>query len=247
MSATLIPERLAEIASVQLQHGSHYANAEHAMCVMEAVAYVAGETWSDAPRCACPVITAFMVSWNDSLPDADRTRLLAPLIPLLVGTRSTPAVEERRSYMALDWLIRVHTPKWMEMVPALREHADNLRGMEEIADMSGATAAGVKISAARAAAVDAAWYAAGDATRDATRDAAGDSARAAAWYAAVDAAVAAAWYAAGDSARAAAWYAAVDAAVAAAWYAAGGEMKPTTQWLQDSAVDLVKRMCEVKA
>src|ERR1700757_4018269 len=102
----IIQERLAALESASLKKGAHDANNEFQMCVMEAAAYVAGEPWSDEPACACPVITAFMISWNDSLPnDAERDRLLKPLIPLVVGTRSTEAIQERRSYMALDWLI----------------------------------------------------------------------------------------------------------------------------------------------
>lgn len=49
---TINPERLAEIQT--LSEGSH-DDIERGMCVMEAVAYVAGEPWGDAPQCACPV------------------------------------------------------------------------------------------------------------------------------------------------------------------------------------------------
>ena len=103
-------ERLAKVQALMLSSGKH-ADFERGMCVMEAVSYVAGEPWSDAPECASLVITAFLVSWNDALADEPRNRLLKPLVPLLVGTRSTDEVEERRSYIALDWLIRVFTPK----------------------------------------------------------------------------------------------------------------------------------------
>ena len=65
-----------------------------------------------------------------------------------------------------------------------------------------------------------------------------ESLRAAARAAAWDAARAAAWDAAGAAAGAAAWA----AAGAAAWDA----LKPTTEWLQASALDLVNRMIEVK-
>jgi len=201
----MIEKRLTQIGS--LSKGAHDAESAQ-MCVMEAVAYVAGEPWSDAPQCACPVITAFMVSWNDSLPsDADRDRLLKPLIPLIVGTRSTKDVEEKRSYMALDWLIRVHTPKWLELVPTLQVHANALRELDAIVDMAGATAAGKKVNAA------------GDA----------------------------AWAAAGAAAGAAAWAAARDAAGAAARDAAGAALKPTTAWLQTSAVALVREMIAVES
>ena len=244
-------ERLAGVSS--LGKGSH-SPTDGEMCVMEAVAYVAGEPWSDAPQCACPVITAFMVSWNDSLSsDTERDRLLKPLIPLIVGTRSTKEVEKRRSYMALDWMIRVYTPKWLDMVPALRAHAKTLRELEAIADMAGATAAGVKVRLAQknaAAAWDAAGAAAWAAARDAAWAAARDAAWAAAWAAAWDAAGAAAWAAARDAAWAAAWAAARaaawDAAGAAAWDAAGAALKPTTEWLQASALNLVREMIAVQ-
>jgi hypothetical protein len=214
---TIIKERMAQIEALALSSGSH-EDFEHGACVMEAVAWVSGEPWSDEPQCASPVISAFMRYWNDSLDDVTRNRLLKPLVPLLVGTRSTPDVEERRSYMALDWMIRVFTPKWLDLVPPLHEHAQTLRDMESIADMAGASAAGVKARAARAAA------------RAAARDAAWDAAGAAAWDAAGAAARAAAEAAAGAAARA--------AARAAAW----AHLKPTTEWLHVSAIDLVHRM-----
>ena len=196
--ATLISERLTQVAVTSLGKGSH-DGLEDGMCVMEAVAYVAGEPWSAQPLCACPIITAFMMSWNDSLPsDAERDRLLKPLIPLLVGTRSTPAVEARRSYMALDWLIRVNTPKWLDLRPELTQHAEALRGLDEVTDLAGARAASVLVRAAGAAALDTAWTSGRAATR--------------------------------GTARA----------------AEGACLKPTTEWLNASAVDLVVRMCEVK-
>ena len=106
-------ERFREIG--ELHAGSH-EESQREMCVMEAAAYVAGEPWSDHPQCACPTITTFMISWNDNLPsDEDRTRLLKPLIPYLVGTKSTDAAAERRAWMAFDWLVRVHTPCWLDL------------------------------------------------------------------------------------------------------------------------------------
>lgn len=212
MKAQIIEERMKQIEGVSLKSGGHdYQDDGEPVdaCVMEAVAYVAGEPWSDAPQCACPVITAFLVSWNDALPsDAERDRLLKPLIPRIVGTRSTKAVEERRSYMALDWLIRAYTPKWLDLVPTLSSNSAALRDLEGIVDMAGATAAG---ATARLASKDAA----------------------AAWATARDAA----WAAAGAAAR--------DAAGDAAWAAAGDALKPTTEWLQASALRLVNEMIDV--
>jgi hypothetical protein len=250
----ILQERWAEIQALSLASGSHNED-QDAYCVMEAVAYVAGESWSDHPECACPTLTSFMVSWNDGLPsDTERDRLLKPLIPQLVNTRVSDAVAERRSYLALDWLVRVHTPKWLDLVPSLHDRAKELRALPEISDMAGAAAAGKHVrlaqtdaaaawDAARAAARDAAWAAA----QDAAGAAAGAAARAAARDAAGAAARAAARAAAWDAARAAAWDAAWDAAGDAAWAAARDALKPTTEYLQTSALDLFARMLEVRS
>jgi hypothetical protein len=262
--------RLAELDAIHLRAGNHGENEAQRMCAMEAVAYVAGEPWSDHPECACPVLGSFMRSWNDGLPsDAARDRLLKPFVAQLVDTKATPEIESHRGFMALDWLIRVNTPKWLDLVPSLAAHAKALRDLEEIADLAGATAAGEKMRAAQAASA-AAWDAARDASRAAAvaaardvavaaardvavaaaRDAARAAAGAAAWDASRAAARDAAWDAAGAAAVAAAWDAAVAAARDAAWDAAwdaagdaaGAALKPTTEWLQASAMDLLTRM-----
>ena len=170
----IIQERLEEVMRGTLASGSHKSY-EDGMCILEAASYVAGEPWSDTPQCACPVIGVLLRSWNDGLPDdATRDRLLKALIPQIVGTRSTAAVEERRSYLALDWLVRVHAPAWLDLRPELTAHAKALRELESIADSAGAIAAG-KVA-----------HAAGDAARAAAATAAGD----AAWAAAAAAAAA---------------------------------------------------------
>lgn len=70
-------------------------------CVMNWVAWKAGEAWSDQPACACPVLTAFCISWNDGMNDGDR-QILLPYIDRLIGSRSTKEVESRRAWMATD-------------------------------------------------------------------------------------------------------------------------------------------------
>jgi len=180
------------------------------LCIMETVAYMAGEPWSDSPACASPVVSAFLRSWNDALSDADRDRLLpaAVWVPRLVGSRGDPETEERRAYLALDWLIRAHTSAWLDLVPASAPHAAALRALPEIVDLTTAGQAGDMVRAAWTAARAAACAAA----RDAAVDAAGAAAWTAAWDAARAAAGAAAWDAAGDAAWAAAWAAARAAA-----------------------------------
>src|SRR5687767_459910 len=107
--------------AVTLKSGAHKRRSE-GLCVMEAVAWFAGEPHSDHPSCTCPVIAAFLRSWNDSISDdAARTALLAQFIPKVVGTRSTPEVEVRRAWMAIDWMVREYTPAWLDLA-GLAEH-----------------------------------------------------------------------------------------------------------------------------
>lgn len=189
-----LAEKLDQITA--LQKGSH-GSPDAGMCVLEAAAYVGGQPFSDHPPCVSPVIGAFLRNWNDNLPcDADRTRLLKPLIPVILDTAANSAIEERRSYMALDWMIRTYLPTWLR-VAKLDDAAARVEALAPIIDYATAGAAAPlvreakdKVAAARAAA------------------------------------------------RAAAWAAAVAAAVAAARDA----LKPTIEVLQQSAVDLVKRM-----
>ena len=167
-------ERLASI--VALKSGAHDENDGASMCAMEAAAWIAGEPWSDHPKCVCPVISAFMRSWNDSLPDDRRTELLLPLIPATIGTRGSDALANRRATMATDWLIRVHTPAWLRLA-GLTKQADSLSSLPEITDFAKTpgllpTLQAVRDDAAAAwdAARDAAWAAAGDALAQTVAD-----------------------------------------------------------------------------
>jgi hypothetical protein len=122
---TVLP--LIGLDGIVLASGAHSRRAE-AVCAMEAVAWLAGEPHSDHPQCACPVIGAFMRQWNDSIRDDEtRTRLLKPLLSSLIGTRSTKAVELRRSYLALDWLARECAPAWLSLREAHEWRCAGLR------------------------------------------------------------------------------------------------------------------------
>jgi hypothetical protein len=169
----IISERLALLPTITLKSGGH-SSFEDGACAMEIASWLIGDKWSDAPPCVCPVLGAFMRSWNDGIADDDtRTRLLKPLIPRLINTRSTPEIEQRRAAMAADWLIRVYTPAWLRLAK-LDKQADALAGLPEIADLAQCpsvmptlTAAGQDAAAAWAAAWDAARAAARAAARDA--------------------------------------------------------------------------------
>ena len=210
-------KRALDIEKIRLSSGAH-TNKEDGFCIMEAVAYVAGEPWSDSPKCACPALAAFMRPWNDSLDDVNRQRL-KPYIVRLVGTRDGNS--ERRGWMALDWLARVCAAEFMELAGLTAEAAD-LRSLTEIVDANSLKTAQPTLAKARdaARAADAVWAAAGAAVGDtaAVWDAVGDTA----WSAAVASTATAAGAAAGAAAvaSAAVWAAARAAVWAAVWAAA---------------------------
>lgn len=181
---TIIEDRLAWYESIALKAGSHSSRSAGA-CALEAAAYLAGEKWSDHPECVCPTIAAFGRAWNDALSDEDRNRLLKPLVPKMVGTRSTPDVQDARAFMACDWAVRVFTPAWLRKA-GLHEDAEALVALPELstvelcdaaipvigkAKKSAAAAWAAAWVAARAAAAGvAAWDAARAAARDALQD-----------------------------------------------------------------------------
>ena len=251
-----------DLDALVLAEGAHEAR-EDGVCLLEAVAWWAHEPHGDHPVCVSPVLATFGRSWNDALPD-DRRHILKEFIPLLPGTAGD-GLDLARSYLALDWLVRVHAPAWLDLAE-LGGHAAALRGVARLDGPGPAAAAEPVLAAAWAAAGDAAWAAAraaaGAAAWDAARNAAWDAAGAAAWDAAWDAARNAAWAAAGaaagaaaraaawdaardaagDAARAAAWAAAGDAAWDAAWDAARDALAPTVASLQESALGLFRSM-----
>lgn len=76
---TVIPDGLPSLAS-----GSH-GPSEGKACVMEYVALLAGESWTDLPECTHPLLSFAAQIANDTLGDEVRGTTLAPLIGRLFG------------------------------------------------------------------------------------------------------------------------------------------------------------------
>jgi len=66
-----------------LSRGKHRSPRKGA-CFMEYASFLAGEQWSDHPRCTHPLLAGVARDINDHTSDAGRSRL-APLIPSVVG------------------------------------------------------------------------------------------------------------------------------------------------------------------
>jgi hypothetical protein len=255
-----------DLDTIRLTPGVH-RDRQEGLSLMEAVAWFAGERHTDRPACVSPLLAAAGRTLHDELPDARRQELV-PLIPRLAWTAGD-GLDERRGYMALDWVVRVWAPAWLDGA-GLTVQAAALRSLRPVTGRAAAVAAArvalevqQAASAARAAARAAAWAAAGDtawdAARAAVRDAGGNAMRVAVQVATWDAVRAAVdWDDAGtaaaqDAACDAMWdvvHAAAEAAAAwaaAAWAAAAqaaarDALAPTASQLQDSAISLYAQM-----
>ena len=161
-------DRLATI--IKLEAGGHEPDSKY--CLMEAVAFVNGEPWTDHPECACPVLSAYGRALNDAMPDEQRQRLI-PYIPLLIGTRSNLEVEQQRAFILADLAVRVIAPialrcchlvdesTVLETLPPIMDatSAESAAKSAESAAKSCARSARSAESAARSAAESAAWSA----------------------------------------------------------------------------------------
>jgi hypothetical protein len=174
---------MIDLDKVTIKHSNHEPQEpsnDASACALEWVSILAGESWSDRPKCACPVISDFVRTWNDCLPDDEsRGRLLKPLIPLLIGTRSTSKVERVRAWMVVDWDMRVRVPAWLRL-EGFEDFAKALESGPEIVDLEGLEVIGKTARAAYRAAENAAYSAAENAAENAAKSAAYSAARSAA-------------------------------------------------------------------
>jgi hypothetical protein len=170
-----------DLTTMRLSHGAH-GTREAGVCLLEAVAWLAGEPHSDRPACTSLVLSTYGRTLNDTLlpSRADLEPRLRALAPRLVGTAGRPELDQRAGLMAADWLVRVYTPAWLR-VAGLAEHADALAGGDPIRSWDSlpttglAAARGAARSAADSAAWSAAWSAADSAAWGAAKSAARDA------------------------------------------------------------------------
>jgi hypothetical protein len=111
----MITAQLPAIADINLLRGAH-RDREAGVCLMEAVAWFAGEAHSDSPQCTDVALAAYGRSLNDRMKDDER-HLLRPLIPRLVGTRGTPELAKRRARLLVDRYLRVDLPAMFRELP----------------------------------------------------------------------------------------------------------------------------------
>jgi hypothetical protein len=92
--------------TIRLSQGKH-RGPDHGACVMELASMLAGEPFSDRPRCVDPVIAGFLRTYNDGI-DEQRRQDLYPLAAEAVGTRSVAGVQAERARLCLAWAQEHH-------------------------------------------------------------------------------------------------------------------------------------------
>lgn len=101
MSKTSID--LSRLSGIRLSAGSH-ESPQLGMCVMEAVAWLMGEKWSDAPTCVPSDLATCCRRANDCMSDEGR-QALKPLIPRIVNAPSLDD-DPARPFRIADWVVR---------------------------------------------------------------------------------------------------------------------------------------------
>ena len=150
----------SKLDALHLTRGTH-GDPEGGLCLMEAVAFFAGERHSDHPECVSPELGAWGREVNDAMP-TDRRQELKAFIPEMVGTAGDGR-DEVRAFMCDDFAVRVMAPMALDATK-LREQAEWLRELPEIVDKKTAADA-YCADAYRAAAAYPAAYAAAAAYR----------------------------------------------------------------------------------
>jgi hypothetical protein len=88
-------------ARLRLEPGTH-ASPYDGVCVVELASVLAGEEFSDHPRCVCEVIAGLLRSWNDRAGHFDRQRLV-PYASRVIGSRAGRKVTRVRRDICLSW------------------------------------------------------------------------------------------------------------------------------------------------
>jgi hypothetical protein len=96
--------------TVKLRPGRH-AGPEDGACVVELASMLAGESFSDHPRCVSPVIAAFLRGYNDGIGDFRRQDLF-PVAAEIVGSTAPAEIEAARLERCREWVRPLYRWRW---------------------------------------------------------------------------------------------------------------------------------------
>jgi hypothetical protein len=106
--------------TIKLSKGKHAHPGEGA-CVMELASMLAGEPFTDRPKSVCPVISSFLMTYNDNVGD-ERRQVLYACAANVVGTRGSRAAAQARAQYLLCLLteLRLRRHPWSRFLPRRR-------------------------------------------------------------------------------------------------------------------------------
>lgn len=88
--------------TIHLDRGRHASHAA-GMCVVELASVLGGEPFSDHPRRVCPVIAAFLRTYNDRVGELWRQELI-PYAARIVDTVTDSESERKRAALCVAWV-----------------------------------------------------------------------------------------------------------------------------------------------
>lgn len=91
-----------DFSTIKLGLGKHPPG-EGVGCFMEAASHMAGEAWSDKPKCVDELVAALGRALNDIMSSDERNMFLVPRIMDTLNTVGTQLDKLKRAYMVLDW------------------------------------------------------------------------------------------------------------------------------------------------
>src|SRR3954466_1035336 len=117
MTSTIVSHQ-----TVRLRRGKH-ASPEEGVCVMELASMLAGEPFSDRPQAVCPVIGAYLRSYNDVVDD-ERRQDLYRYASEAIGSAGAAALRRRRAGRCPAEIARLHDQRsrvrrWLSGRPEL--------------------------------------------------------------------------------------------------------------------------------
>jgi hypothetical protein len=133
---------------------------------MAAVSWLMHGVHSDEPKCACPIIRAFVIPANDAMDHATRQRFI-PFLHRIAGSRS-PEHEAARMRVLVLAAVRVFAPLALDAA-GVADHAARLRALPDDVTYQDVARAADAAAYAAARAVDAAAHAAAYAADAAAR------------------------------------------------------------------------------
>jgi hypothetical protein len=130
-------ENRPDLSAIRLAVGVH-RDREDGLCLLEAVAWWAGEPHTVQPQCVSAVLSPLCAELNDVMPDTERS-LLVPLIPRLAVSKAAPAVEWQRAFLLADYVLRERHALSLEYW-GFEDQALELLLLAPITDMAAASA-----------------------------------------------------------------------------------------------------------